>query len=484
MTPPDPQNKAADGPPDGNAHEFSVSEISFALKRTVEDQFGHVRVRGEITGYRGPHSSGHCYFGLKDDKARIDAVIWKGNFSKLRFKPEEGMEAIATGKLTTYPGSSKYQIVIEHLEPAGAGALMALLEERRKKLAAEGLFAAERKRALPYLPEVIGVVTSPTGAVIRDILHRLQDRFPRHVIVWPVRVQGETSAAEVAAAIRGFNTMEKGGRLPRPDVLIVARGGGSIEDLWSFNEEIVVRAAAESAIPLISAVGHETDTTLIDFASDRRAPTPTAAAEMAVPVRAELIADIRDRATRLMRAETRLVDRFRSELAGLARGLPKLADLIALPRQRFDTAADRLGRALIRAAEVKGAALHRIEGRLSERPIRQRIANERKALPQLLDRLARAEKRQLGDLARRLDGHAKLLESYSYHGVLKRGYAVVRDAEGKPVRDGAGQKAGAALEIEFADDRLGVVVAPGGAAKPEPKKAAPKKPDGKQGSLL
>lgn len=484
MTPPDPQNKAADGPPDGNAHEFSVSEISFALKRTVEDQFGHVRVRGEITGYRGPHSSGHCYFGLKDDKARIDAVIWKGNFSKLRFKPEEGMEAIATGKLTTYPGSSKYQIVIEHLEPAGAGALMALLEERRKKLAAEGLFAAERKRALPYLPEVIGVVTSPTGAVIRDILHRLQDRFPRHVIVWPVRVQGETSAAEVAAAIRGFNTMEKGGRLPRPDVLIVARGGGSIEDLWSFNEEIVVRAAAESAIPLISAVGHETDTTLIDFASDRRAPTPTAAAEMAVPVRAELIADIRDRATRLMRAETRLVDRFRSELAGLARGLPKLADLIALPRQRFDTAADRLGRALIRAAEVKGAALHRIEGRLSERPIRQRIANERKALPQLLERLGRAEKRQLGDLSRRLDGHAKLLESYSYHGVLKRGYAVVRDAEGKPVRAAEGQKAGAALEIEFADDRLGVVVAPGGAAKPEPKKTAPKKLDGKQGSLL
>ena len=227
-----------------NAHEFSVSEISFALKRTVEETFGHVRVRGEITGYRGPHSSGHCYFGLKDDKARIDAVVWRGAFQKLRFKPEEGMEVIATGKLTTYPGSSKYQIVIEHLEPAGVGALMALLEERRKKLGAEGLFAPERKKPLPFLPEVIGVVTSPTGAVIRDILHRLQDRFPRRVIVWPVRVQGETSAAEVAAAIEGFNAMEKGGALPRPDVLIVARGGGSIEDLWSFNEEIVVRAAA------------------------------------------------------------------------------------------------------------------------------------------------------------------------------------------------------------------------------------------------
>src|SRR3989338_6190684 len=334
-----------------NAHEFSVSEISFAVKRTVEETFGHVRVRGEITGYRGPHSSGHCYFGLKDDKARIDAVVWRGAFQKLRFKPEEGMEVIATGKLTTYPGSSKYQIVIEHLEPAGVGALMVLLEERRKKLGAEGLFAPERKRPLPFLPEVIGVVTSPTGAVIRDILHRLQDRFPRRVIVWPVRVQGETSAAEVAAAIQGFNAMEKGGALPRPDVLIVARGGGSIEDLWSFNEEIVVRAAAASEIPLISAVGHETDTTLIDFAADRRAPTPTAAAEMAGPGRGGLIADVRDKGTRLMRSEARLVEDCRTRLSGLARGLPKLADLVALPRQRFDNAADKLGRALIRATQ-------------------------------------------------------------------------------------------------------------------------------------
>lgn len=466
-----------------NAHEFSVSEISFALKRTVEETFGHVRVRGEITGYRGPHSSGHCYFGLKDDKARIDAVVWRGAFQKLRFKPEEGMEVIATGKLTTYPGSSKYQIVIEHLEPAGVGALMALLEERRKKLGAEGLFAPERKRPLPFLPEVIGVVTSPTGAVIRDILHRLQDRFPRRVIVWPVRVQGETSAAEVAAAIEGFNAMEKGGALPRPDVLIVARGGGSIEDLWSFNEEIVVRAAAASEIPLISAVGHETDTTLIDFAADRRAPTPTAAAEMAVPVRGDLIADVRDKGTRLMRGQTRLVEDCRTRLTGLARGLPKLADLVALPRQRFDNAADKLGRALIRATEVKGAAFHRIEGRLSDRPIRQKIATERKALPQLLERLVRAEARHLGDLARRLDGTGKLLESYSYHGVLKRGYAVVRDAEGKPVRMAAGQNAGDALDIEFADGHLGAVVAPGGAPKPQAKKAA-KKVEGKQGSLL
>jgi exodeoxyribonuclease VII large subunit len=437
---------------DGNAHEFSVSEISFALKRTVEETFGHVRVRGEITGYRGPHSSGHCYFGLKDDKARIDAVVWRGAFGKLRFKPEEGMEVIATGKLTTYPGSSKYQIVIEHLEPAGVGALMALLEERRRKLGAEGLFAPERKRPLPFLPDVIGVVTSPTGA-------------------------------EVAAAIRGFNAMEKGGALPRPDVLIVARGGGSIEDLWPFNEEIVVRAAAASEIPLISAVGHETDTTLIDFAADRRAPTPTAAAEMAVPVRSDLIADVSDKGTRLMRGERRLVEDCRTRLSGLSRGLPRLADLVALPRQRFDNAADKLGRALVRATEVKGAAFHRIEGRLSDRPIQQKIETGRKALPQLLERLSRAETRHLGDLARRLDGTGKLLESYSYHGVLKRGYAVVRDAEGKPVRTAAGQNAGDVLDIEFADGRLGAVVAQGGAPKPQPKKAA-RKDGGKQGNLL
>lgn len=466
-----------------NVHEFSVSEISFALKRTVEETFGHVRVRGEVTGYRGPHSSGHCYFGLKDDKARMDAVIWRGAFQKLRFKPEEGMEVIATGKLTTFPGSSKYQIVIEHLEPAGVGALMALLEERRKKLAAEGLFAEDRKRPLPFLPRVIGVVTSPTGAVIRDILHRLEDRFPRHVIVWPVRVQGETSAAEVAAAIRGFNAMGEGGAFPRPDVLVVARGGGSIEDLWSFNEEIVVRAAAESAIPLISAVGHETDTTLIDFASDRRAPTPTAAAEMAVPVRAELMADMRDRATRLMRAEARLLEDARTQLRGLARGLPRLQDIVALPRQRFDNAAERLSRALIRATEVKQARLQRVEARLSPQPLRLRIATEKKALPQWMERLGRAESRTLSDAGRRLEGAAKLLESYSYHGVLKRGFAVVRDAAGKPVHAGAGQKPGEALEIEFANDSLGVVVA-GGNPAPIPKKAPEKKSGSAQGTLL
>src|SRR5438067_1147129 len=263
-----------------NAPEFTVSELSSALKRTVEDAYGHVRVRGEISGFRGAHSSGHCYFALKDESAKIEAVIWKSALYRMRFKPQEGLEVIATGKLTTYPNSSKYQIVIEALEPAGVGALMALMEERKKKLAAEGLFDEARKQLLPWLPTVIGVVTSPTGAVIRDILHRLQDRFPRRVLVWPVKVQGDGSAEQIAAAIRGFNALPETGRIPRPDLLIVARGGGSLEDLWSFNEEIVVRAAASSRIPLISAVGHETDITLIDFAADKRAPTPSAAGSL------------------------------------------------------------------------------------------------------------------------------------------------------------------------------------------------------------
>ncbi|MFZ3326751.1 MAG: exodeoxyribonuclease VII large subunit, partial [Methylocella sp.] len=277
-----------------NAIELSVSELSAALKRTVEDRFGFVRVRGEISNYRGPHSSGHAYFSLKDQSARIDAVIWKGVFAKLKIKPQDGLEVVATGKVTTYPGKSTYQIIVEALEPAGIGALMALVEERRRKLAAEGLFDDARKRPLPFLPACIGVVTSPTGAVIRDILHRIAERFPRHVVVWPVRVQGETSAAEIAAAIDGFNALPEHGSLRRPDVIIVARGGGSLEDLWSFNEEIVVRAAARSLAPLIAAVGHETDWTLIDHAADLRAPTPTAAAEKAVPVRTELAAALAD----------------------------------------------------------------------------------------------------------------------------------------------------------------------------------------------
>src|SRR5690242_1446659 len=327
-----------------NVAEFTVSEISFALKRSLEETFGHVRVRGEISGFRGAHSSGHCYFALKDESAKIEAVIWKGVHGRMRFKPQEGLEVIATGKLTTYPGSSKYQIVIEALEPAGIGALMALMEERKKKLAAEGLFDEARKQLLPWLPDVIGVVTSPTGAVIRDILHRLQDRFPRRVLVWPVKVQGDGSAEQVAAAIRGFNALPETGRIPRPDLLIVARGGGSLEDLWSFNEEIVVRAAADSMIPLISAVGHETDITLIDFAADKRAPTPTAAAEMAVPVRSELFVEVESLARRTMVCWQRGQESRRNELRAAARALPGLSVLLAIPRQLLD----HLGAALPR----------------------------------------------------------------------------------------------------------------------------------------
>src|SRR5213080_46236 len=321
-----------------NAPEFTVSELSSALRRTVEDAYGHVRVRGEISGFRGPHSSGHCYFALKDESAKIEAVIWRTTHARMRFKPQEGLEVIATGRLTTYPGSSKYQIVIEALEPAGVGALMALLEERKRKLAAEGLFDAARKQLLPFLPERIGVITSPTGAVIRDILHRLAGRFPRQVLLWPVRVQGEGSAEEVAAAIHGFNGLPAVGAIPRPNLIIVARGGGSLEDLWSFNEEIVVRAAAASVIPLISAVGHETDVTLIDFAADVRAPTPSAAAEMAVPVRAELLLRTDSLARRSFACWQRGQEARRRELRAAMRALPTAEVLLAQPRQRLDHA--------------------------------------------------------------------------------------------------------------------------------------------------
>ena len=356
-----------------NVVEWTVSELSSALRRTVEDAYGYVRVRGEVSGFKGASSSGHVYFRLKDDKAVLEAVIWKGTFGRMRVRPEEGLDVIVSGKLTTFPGSSKYQIVVDSLEPAGIGALMKLLEERKKKLAAEGLFDEARKQLLPFLPGVIGVVTSPTGAVIRDILHRLEDRFPRRVLVWPVRVQGETSAAEVAAAIHGFNAMPEGGPMPRPDLIIVARGGGSLEDLWSFNEEIVVRAAAASMIQLISAVGHETDVTLIDFAADRRAPTPTAAAEIAVPVRAELMTTLSNLGSRKLACWRRNVDRSRKELRLLVRALPALDDLLAVPRQRLDACAGRLPRALRANAQIHHTQLTRAASRLSPRLLSHRI---------------------------------------------------------------------------------------------------------------
>ncbi len=476
-------------PAQANIPELSVSELAFAVKRTVEDAFPYVRLRGEVSGYRGPHSSGHVYFALKDENARIDAIIWKGTFGKLRFKPEEGLEVIATGKVTTYPGRSTYQIVIESLEPAGVGALMALLEERRKKLAAEGLFDADRKVPLPYLPRVIGVVTSPTGAVIRDILHRLADRFPVRVLVWPARVQGQGAEDEIAGGIRGFNALDTGGRIPRPDLIIAARGGGSLEDLWCFNEEIVVRAAAESVIPIVSAVGHETDWTLIDHAADVRAPTPTAAAEMAVPVRSELIATVSDRAQRLKTGLMRLVQERKAHLRAASRGLPKLGDLLALPRQRFDEAAGRLGRALIANTRSHGTRLARASARLSPGRITDRIARGGERVEALRARAGRAMTVLVERRKDRLGRVATLLDALSYEQTLKRGYALVRDAAGEMVRTAKGHATGDRLEIQFADGTVPVAVAPDGAtprpagAGGEDKKKAGRKP-GRQASLF
>jgi exodeoxyribonuclease VII large subunit len=528
-----------------NAPEFTVSELSSALKRTVEDAYGHVRVRGEISGFRGPHSSGHCYFALKDESAKIEAVIWKGVHGRMRFKPQEGLEVIATGKLTTYPGSSKYQIVIEAIEPAGVGALMALMEERKRKLGAEGLFDEARKQLLPWLPEVIGVVTSPTGAVIRDILHRLEDRFPRRVLVWPVKVQGEGSAEQVAGAIRGFNALPEGGKIPRPDLLIVARGGGSLEDLWSFNEEIVVRAAAESRIPLISAIGHETDITLIDFAADKRAPTPTAAAEMAVPVRAELFVEVTALARRTMLCWQRAQESRRNELRAAARALPAAGELLAIPRQRLDGATSALPRGLkanthahfrrfsavsakltlrVLDAQVSHAAqrltvsserlalgaralLRRrrdrfdgLEVRLKASKLsnaqaqRHAIARQRERTLRLAERARRAVATVMQRLDARVAHSGQLLSALSYRGVLARGFALVRDEQGQPIHAAAEIGPGAVLDIEFADGR---VAATADADRPlatrsvrpavgEPKSAPPKrvvKPAG-QGSLF
>jgi exodeoxyribonuclease VII large subunit len=464
-----------------NVVEWTVSEVSAALKRTVEDNFSHVRVRGEISGYRGPHSSGHVYFALKDEGARLDAVIWKGVFAKLRMKPEEGMEVIVTGRITTYPGRSNYQIVIETLEPSGLGALMALLEQRKQKLAAEGLFDDARKQLLPYLPRVIGVVTSPTGAVIRDILHRLEDRCPCHVVVWPVRVQGDTSAQEVADAIRGFNALPEDGAIPRPDVIIVARGGGSLEDLWSFNEEIVVRAAAGSMIPLISAVGHETDITLIDFASDKRAPTPTAAAEMAVPVRSELLSRIATQGRRLSACWARAQESRRAELRAAARALPTLDTLLAIPRQRLDTASDRLPRALRANAQLHHTQLSRIGARLSPQLLRARIERCKELVGAFAHRGQRAAQIYLARRRDRLTSCGQLLIAYSYREVLKRGFALVRGADGQPLHAAAVIGPGMKLNIEFADGHVTATAEGASAASRPASPGSPPKPRGKTG---
>jgi exodeoxyribonuclease VII large subunit len=499
-----------------NIVEWTVSELSSALKRTVEDAYGYVRVRGEVSGFKGPSPSGHVYFRLKDDKAVIEAVIWKREFARLRMRPQEGLEVVVTGRLTTFSGSSKYQIVIETLEPAGLGALMALLEERKKKLTAEGLFDPARKQLLPFLPTVIGVVTSPTGAVIRDILHRLADRFPRRVLVWPVRVQGDGSADQIAAAIRGFNALPEAGPIPRPDLLIIARGGGSLEDLWSFNEEIVVRAAADSMIPLISAVGHETDVTLIDFAADKRAPTPTAAAEMAVPVRSELLVQVDSLARRSLACWQRCQEARRTELRAAIRALPSAEELFSLPRQRLDHAAARLTLQTLHTRIARERQSLALLAQRSRQCLRHGAERRRERFEQLSHRLAaarfayvnarraqieRARERTLAlfgratlaatallqNRAARVERAGRLLTAVSYRGVLARGFALVRAADGKPLRSAAAVAPGLQLNIEFADGRVRATADGSTAAAPAPTSAPAKPPrrgGGGQGNLF
>ena len=521
-----------------NQPEFTVSELAGAIKRALEEGFSYVRLRGEVSGFRGQHSSGHCYFALKDEKARIEAVIWRTTWTRLKVKPEEGMEVIAQGRVTTFPGSSKYQIVIETLEPAGLGALMAVLEARRRTFAAEGLFDEARKKPLPFLPRVVGIVTSPTGAVIRDMLHGFEERFPTRVLVWPVRVQGETCAQEVAAAIRGFNALQPNGPLPRPDVLIVARGGGSLEDLWGFNDEAVVRAAAESSIPLISAVGHETDWTLLDHVADARAPTPTKAAEWAVPVFADLLDSLAKLDLRLGTGLRRSLQSAAAHLKGAARGLPRLEDLLSLPRQRYDGAADRLercfcaylqkrhmrlvqllvrlphavslvrlprqrfeasarrlGRALVANTGAHATRQARLAGRLQPAALHARVSRCRERLNALECRAVRALCGGVAQERRRLATQAQLLASLSYQSALRRGFAVVRDAAGAMVRSVEQVAPRDRLEIELGDGRIGVqalgegVAEGSGEAASEQKRSraprsSPKSSNPGQGSLF
>lgn len=508
--------------PGQNAPEFTVSEISGEVKRTLEGTFGRIRVKGEV-GRVFKARSGHLYYDIKDDRSVLACTTWKGQISSLSVVPEEGLEVVVTGRLTAFGGQSKYNMNVDEVAVAGQGALMALLEKRKKQLEAEGLFAPERKKPLPYLPQIIGVVTSPSGAVIRDILHRLRDRFPRKVLVWPVAVQGANCAAEVARAIDGFNQLTPGGALPRPDLIIVARGGGSIEDLWGFNEEIVARAAAGSQIPLISAVGHETDTTLIDFVSDRRAPTPTAAAELAVPVRLELLGWVEQQGARLTRGAGQAVQIRRQRLNDLSRALPKPDTLLETPRQRLDQVSYRLPDALIRgvdrrrlklseaAASLRPATLRQLvqgrrdglknlSSRLSLRPIEREVARQGDRLTQLAQRMNALQSQRLQQARRGLDATGRQLEILSYKATLERGYAVVRHGSDVVTR-AAGATGADHLRIEFADGEIAVhpdgsdagakTVRHSTAQTPAPSKPAARKPkadpgqdDGGQGTLF
>ncbi|WP_135081686.1 exodeoxyribonuclease VII large subunit [Terasakiella sp. SH-1] len=507
---------AFDSPAQHNQPVLSVSELSGALKRTVEDAFSLVRVRGEISGFKRA-ASGHLYLALKDENAVMDAVCWKGVAAKLDLRPQDGMEVVCKGRLTTYPGRSKYQLVIESMELAGEGALLKLLEDLKRKLASEGLFQPERKKPIPFLPQTIGIVTSPTGAVIRDIMHRLNDRFPRHVLLWPCLVQGKGAADQVAAAIRGFNALDGSNNIPRPDLLIVARGGGSLEDLWSFNEEIVVRAAAESDIPLISAVGHETDTTLIDYASDRRAPTPTAAAEMAVPVRRELYAQVMDDGARLENAINRTLDERTMRVTSAARAIPNPQRLVDDMTQRLDDRVERLSNSMDNLLQRHGMRVEQLAAKIPQpqqqiQNAQERLLGRTQALmsgyqsfiqkrQSQYDRTSALVRRKAVDdsldrAGQKLNSLSALLESYSYKSVLDRGFALVSDKEGKAITSSSGLTSGDELSIQFGgDDKLDVLVngegitpsapptpqpAPKPKAKPKPKKA----PAPEQGSLF
>lgn len=481
-----------------NAPEFTVSELSGKVKNFIESEFSYVRVRGELGRVSTP-ASGHVYLDLKDDKSVISGVIWRGKAAALAIRPEQGLEVIAVGKLTTFPGQSKYQIVIDSIEPAGQGALMALLEERKKKLAAEGLFDESIKKKLPFMPKTIGIVTSPTGAVIRDMMHGFRERFPVHVIVWPVRVQGESASKEVARAIVGFNKIDGISDIPRPDVLIVARGGGSLEDLWGFNEEIVARAAASSDIPLISAVGHETDWTLIDYVSDARAPTPTKAAEWAVPKYSELVERLGDLKLRQLKTMSRQLQTKRSDLKSASRGLPRLIDLVGIPRQRLDGAASRLGQALLGFTRTKRGQFQRFDGRLQPHILMNRIIRGRERVglfkqalgrtmvqrlkfsrethnrlrgglrPQMMmkaisqggqdlhnlqDRRDRAIRSNLQQKRQRLQTLSQLMNSLGYQNVLARGFALVRDEAGEMVRGVTHLNSGDRINVEFVDGKV------------------------------
>lgn len=469
------ESTATPGPPGDNNPPLSISELSFALKRTLEDRFGFVRLRGEISKVNR-HGSGHVYLTLKDDRACLDGVIWKGSVRGLQCQPETGLEVIVTGKITSYPARSSYQIVIESMEPAGAGALLAQLERLKEKLRAEGLFEPSRKKPIPAFPAVVGVITSPTGAVIRDILHRIAERWPCRVIVWPVVVQGEPAAGQVAAAVRGFNALQQGGPIPRPDVLIVARGGGSVEDLWPFNDETLARTVVDSAIPLISAVGHETDTTLIDFVSDRRAPTPTGAAEIATPVLADLAFTVADYERRLFRCGSRLLEDRRTRLRAAARGLPRPEALLGLASQRLDHAASRLGSGLLQNAASHERRLLALSAHLRPSVLSQPIARGRQRLVELQGRMGLALARAPGREVERLTRVSRLLDSLSPDRPLALGFARIHAADGALVRSAAALAPGQPVSLRFSDGERGAHIDGDGPPRPAPHRPARPKP--------